>query len=118
MSVRIGVKEILDIINRYGGQHQLYKAAEELSELQTVVLQDANKEIISKASVAEEIADVYITVKQIELIYGLDDRDIQPIIDYKLNRVEERIHNEGEIRNLRNRANWKGFSDYLERENW
>lgn len=114
----IKTDEVLKIIRHYGNQHQLYKAAEELGELQTVVLQDANKKVISKMNVAEEIADVYIMAKQIELIYGLDDRDIQPIIDYKMKRMEYRIHDESEKWNLRDRTDWRVYGDDMEREDW
>lgn len=84
----INTEKIDEIIKHYGKQHQLYKAAEELSELQTVVIQDANENgKVAINQIAEEIADVYVMLKQLEMIYLLDDRDIQPIIDYKIERT-------------------------------
>lgn len=85
----------VEIIDHYGENHQRYKAAEELSELQTVILQDANKDgKLSLDKIIEEIADVYVVLKQIELIYYIDDRDIQPIINYKIERTIERMESE------------------------
>lgn len=76
------------IVDKYGINHQKYKAAEELAELSTVVLQDANKGGMADiAHITEEIADVYVMLKQLEAIYFIDDRDIQPIIDFKLQRT-------------------------------
>lgn len=88
----VNTEKAYDIVNTYGKQHQLYKVAEELSELQTLVLQDANENgKVPVSRIAEEIADVYVMLKQLEIINFLDDRDIQPIIDYKLDRTLHRI---------------------------
>lgn len=84
----VNIDKALKIIEKYGENHQRYKAAEELSELQTLLLQDANKNgKVPVGKIVEEIADVYVMLKQVLLIYQLDDRDIQPIIDYKLERT-------------------------------
>ena len=68
------------------------KQAEELSELQTVVLQDlcdTNKN--TRHELLEEVADVYVVLKELEVIYEFDDREINPIIEYKLERTLNRI---------------------------
>lgn len=76
----------------------MVKACEELSELQTVILQEVNKHdkypVEDIASLTEELADCYLVMKEVELINCLDDRDIQPIIDFKMKRTLERIDNE------------------------
>lgn len=84
--------KLLKIIEHYGEDHQRYKAAEELSELQTLLLQDANQNgKVPLSRIIEELADVYVTLKQIELIYKIDSRDIDPLSDYKLDRTLKRI---------------------------
>lgn len=84
----VDLDKALKIIEKHGENHQRYKAAEELSELQTLLLQDANKNgKVPVGQIVEEIADVYVMLKQMLLVYELDDRDIQPIIDYKLERT-------------------------------
>ena len=86
--MRVDTEKAVEIIEMHGVNHQRVKAAEELSELMTLLLQDANNNgKVPTNRIAEEIADVYVMLKQIELIYLLDDRDIQPIIDYKLDRT-------------------------------
>ena len=62
-----------------------------MSELQTLVLQDANeKGKVPLHRITEEIADVYVMLKQLEIINFLDDRDIQPIINDKIERTLNR----------------------------
>lgn len=84
--------KLLKIIDHYGEDHQRYKAAEELSELQTLLLQDANQNgKVPVNRLVEEIADVYVMLSQIQLIYHLDSRDIDPIIFYKIDRTLKQI---------------------------
>ena len=82
----------LKIVEHYGSKHQRYKAAEELSELQTLILQDANQNgKVPLSRMIEEIADVYVMLRQIEMIYEIDSRDIEPIIEAKIDRTLNRI---------------------------
>lgn len=78
----------IKIVDKYGVTNQKYKAAEELSELMTLVLQDANcKGKVGTEHITEEIADVYVMLKQLEAIYFLDDRDLQQFVDFKMERA-------------------------------
>lgn len=96
--MKVDIESVKQIIKHYGFKHQMVKACEELSELQTVILQEVNKHdkypVEDIASLTEELADCYVVLKQLELINCLDDRDIQPLIDFKLKRTMERIDNE------------------------
>ena len=86
--MNVPYEKAVAIVDKYGVHHQKVKAAEELSELMTLVLQDANsKDKVSIAHITEEIADVYIMLRQLEAIYFLDSRDLQPYIDFKLERT-------------------------------
>ena len=87
------------ILEYYGDEHQKLKAAEELSELETVLLQNINKGVYCKEQIAEEIADVYIMLKQLTLIYGIEDYKLSVMVDFKLNRQLERIIKEKEGNN-------------------
>lgn len=85
----------MKIIEHYGENHQRYKAAEELSELQTLILQDANKNgKVPKSRIIEEIADVYVMLSQLKTIYQIDGRDIEPVIEYKVDRTLKEIGEE------------------------
>lgn len=87
--------KLIKIIEHYGEDHQRYKAAEELSELQTLLLQDANQNgKVPLNRIIEELADVYVVLGQVELIYKIDSRDTGPIIEYKLDRTLKRMVNE------------------------
>lgn len=96
--MRVDIESVKQIIKHYGHKHQMVKACEELSELQTVILQEVNKHdkypVEDIASLTEELADVYLMLTQIEMINCLDSRDIEPIIEGKLARTLERIDNE------------------------
>lgn len=85
----------MKIIEHYGENHQRFKAAEELSELQTLILQDANKNgKVPKSRIIEEIADVYVMLSQLKTIYQIDGRDIEPVIEYKVDRTLKEIGEE------------------------
>lgn len=82
----------MKIIEHYGENHQRFKAAEELSELQTLILQDANKNgKVPKSRIIEEIADVYVMLSQLKTIYCIDGRDLEPVIEYKVDRTLKEI---------------------------
>ena len=84
----VDLDKALKIIEKYGENHQRYKAVEELSELQTLIVQDANRNgKVPVGRIVEEMADVYVMLKQMQLVYHIDSRDIQPVIDYKLDRA-------------------------------
>lgn len=81
--------DVIGIIHFYGKENQKLKACEELCELQEAILKDVNKQIDS--GVVEEIADVYIMLAQLEIIYDIDDLDLIEMIAYKLDRQHERM---------------------------
>lgn len=89
------LEKIKRILRRYGCKAQLVKAAEELTELQLILLQDHNKNFVyDTTEINEELADVYIMLEQIKLIYSIDEIELNAEIDYKLHRQLKRIENE------------------------
>lgn len=81
--------DVIDIVHCYGCEKQKLKACEELCELQEAILKDVNKQI--DCGVVEEIADVYIMLAQLEVVYDIDVADLVEMILYKLNRQRERM---------------------------
>lgn len=81
--------DVIEIVHEYGDGNQKLKACEELCELQEAILKDVNKHIDS--GVVEEIADVYIMLAQLEVIYDVDVLDLFEMIQYKLDRQRERM---------------------------
>ena len=78
------------VINDNGTMIQSVIAIEEIAELQSAFMEfisNPNKGIHCKENLSEEIADVLICIKQLQLMYGLPD-DIYVITrDYSLVRV-------------------------------
>ncbi len=47
-----------------------------------------------KEHMTEEIADVMVMLKQFQYYYGIEDKQIEEIMKYKIDRQLERIDNE------------------------
>lgn len=85
----------IEHIADFYGDKQLWKLAEECGELiqalsKYVATGDKNKSI-------EEIADVRIMLAQIEYILDIED-DVEPMIDYKLDRTLKIIDKRSDYR--------------------
>lgn len=79
------------LVEYYGKEHQLLKAAEELAELLTVLIQGFTKEHgTSRQDLYSEVADVYIMLDQL-VLSELDEDILQSEIRRKLNRTFERL---------------------------
>lgn len=76
-------------VSVYGRENQIHKTQEELSELNRALSRDRQGER-EKKHIAEEIADVRIMCRQLEIIYGVED-DVAAQICYKLRRLMRRI---------------------------
>ena len=85
-------KQLLNsILKKHGFRNQMVKTCEELSELQSALLQCYNKgpgEGRIKA-VQEEIADVYIMLEQIRKQF-MSREELDDWINYKITREAER----------------------------
>lgn len=81
------------IIAHYGEEEQKLKAIEELTELQEALIKDSIKGGFEYA-IAEEIADVYVMLAQLKIIYGFSEDKIEEIKDYKITRTIERMSGE------------------------
>lgn len=87
----------VDVINKsikkHGINEQFNVAIEEMSEL-TKELCKNMRGCENTDNIIEELADVYIMLENIKIIYQIQDKEIQREINYKLNRLEERMKNE------------------------
>lgn len=81
-------------IRRYGPNHQIKKAAEEMSELITELMREQDNRT-SREKIAEEIADVLVTMVQMTALFRCDTGVNNQI----LNKIE-RLKNEmkGDLR--------------------
>lgn len=84
--------DLWQIIAHHGYSHQKHKAIEEFSELNEALARDLNGES-NRANVAEEMADAYIMLAQLELIFGNHVEVVDEIRD-KLARTLDRVETE------------------------
>ena len=81
------------IIKHYGVTPQLKYFQSEVYELTEAVLwYEITPEIIKDTQfIAEEIADVMVMLKQFQLYYGIEDIEIQKVMEFKVDRQLKRI---------------------------
>lgn len=105
-------KKIRYILNYFGIKNQLKKFNEEVYELNEAVIKYTNKGAIETACenisyvmanllnvkptdykfyIKEELADVYLILKQIQLYFDISEEELQKNVKYKVNRTINRI---------------------------
>ncbi|EDT84635.1 hypothetical protein [Clostridium botulinum] len=71
---------------------QKFVAIEELAELQQAISKyQRNPTIFKIDNIEEEIADAYVVLEELKIIFGIDKEEIENRIDYKLDRELKRI---------------------------
>lgn len=94
--------KLLQIINRYGIEHQQRKLEEEVFELQEAITIFENtdfgkwedKKYMFTKDITEEIADVMVMLEQFKVYYDIEDEQVEQIMDEKIDRQLERIEKE------------------------
>lgn len=88
--------KLKQIIKHYGVLPQLKYFQSEVYELTEAVLwHEFHPEVYGNIeSIAEEIADVMVMLKQFQLYYCIKDEEIEDIMKFKIDRQIERIENE------------------------
>ena len=86
--------DLWQIIAHYGYEHQKKKAMEELAELTEALCRDMAGQK-NRANISEEMADVYIMLAQLQLIYG-NRPEIAAQVRAKLGRTLETVKEERE----------------------
>ena len=77
-------------IETYGKDMQLNVAVEELSELIKEICKH-KRGADNRDDIIEEMADCYIMLMQLEIIFGVKDDEINGVTDAKLDRLEKRL---------------------------
>ena len=108
-------EELLEIINHYGIKKQLKYFQSEIFELNEAVIQyeerkrnpidiilnslepifaslNNRKAVSSTNAIKEEIADVMVMLKQMQLYYNISDADVKEVMKFKVDRQIERIN--------------------------
>jgi NTP pyrophosphatase (non-canonical NTP hydrolase) len=83
-------------IETYGKDMQLNVAVEELSELIKEICKN-KRGSNNRVAITEEIADVYIMLAQLEIIFDIKHNVIADVMNNKIARLEKRLaeRNEG-----------------------
>lgn len=97
-------EKILEIINHYGIRKQLKYFQSEIFELNEAIIDFENYEDLVdieidtkehlKNHITEEIADVMVMLKQMQLYYNISDADVKEVMKFKVDRQIERINEE------------------------
>ena len=98
--------KLLEIINHYGLMKQLKYIHSEYFELDEAIMDyhssgwDYDYEDMEELEreysthIAEEIADIMVMLKQFQYYHGIEDKQIEDIMNYKIERQLDRINNE------------------------
>ena len=91
------ITKCYNIWNHYGREKQKIQAAQELNELQALLLRRQDQignynEFVDK--LMDEMADVTIMIEQLRQCYEIGNNEIHDRINQKLNRQLERMRGE------------------------
>jgi len=82
--------DLFNILKLFGRSCQLLKFCEECGELIRACNRHEVSADIEKDNLTEEIADVYVMLHQIQIMYELDHKEIEKIYNGKIDRVIQR----------------------------
>lgn len=95
---------LLQIINNYGVLPQLKQFNEEAYELiEAIIAKEIMYQSIDTTNsmdkfnlehIAEEIADCYVMLNQFQLYYGIENKQIEETMKFKIDRQLKRINKE------------------------
>ena len=86
---------LVKALEKFGSISELIITVEELSELQKEVTKQLRNEG-KMENLVEEMADVYIVMEYLKMIFAITDDDINKQVEKKLNRLENRLNSENE----------------------
>ena len=83
------------ILDHYGRKKQELQAVQELSELILLLAARSDQRGDDyRSNIIEEIADVKIMLRQIEIMHDIDNDEIDDMIAFKIRRQLDRIEKE------------------------
>ena len=86
---------LVKALEKVGSISELIITVEELSELQKEVTKQLRNEG-KMENLVEEMADVYIVMEYLKLIFAINDEDIKTEIAFKIDRLMSRLGEENE----------------------
>ena len=88
-----------DAVYAFGHDAQLMQFYEEMGELMTAI-SHMKRGRVTKASVEEEIGDVFLCIEQLKWMFDLSDDNIDVWMKHKLERLQQRIERKKELEEL------------------
>lgn len=82
-----------EVIARNGAVYQEIIAIEEMSELTKEITKNIRGSV-NRDHIIEELADVYIMLRQLEMIHHIDSFELLEMIRKKTERLKERLNHE------------------------
>lgn len=89
------INTLIQAINKYGEDMQLNIAIEEFAEL-TKEICKYKRGADNISNITEEMADCYIMLEQIKIVFNLESKDIRKKMNEKINRLKQRMEMVGE----------------------
>lgn len=87
MIMKLDKTKLSTIIEHFGRLHQIVKLGEEVGELNKAILDFEHGFKRTNNDITEEIADVYLLLEQVKIMYNLDKKEIKTIMEMKLDRT-------------------------------
>lgn len=91
-------EKLLKIIEHYGLMPQLKYIHSEYFELDEIIIsyEESGNSLSDyyKEHITEEIADVMVMLKQFQYYYGIEDKQVEDVMQYKIDRQLDRIEKE------------------------
>ncbi|MDR2535222.1 MAG: hypothetical protein LBD29_04215 [Treponema sp.] len=85
---RSALREAFDT---WGKDSQVMMALEEMAELSKELLKNINRKKNNKKNITEELADVYVTLESLKIIYNISDIELCEIIDKKVLKLKNKL---------------------------
>lgn len=90
---------LIRAVETFGMQSQLTQTMEECAEL----VKECSKAIRGfdvRENIIEEVADVYIMLSQLRIMFEIGDAELKELLNYKIRRLGERLEEaESEVKN-------------------
>lgn len=88
MSCQTDEEIFLNMIEKFGNEHQINIFTEECAEV-LFAISKHRRGLAGVNSVVEELVDVQIMINQLKLIYDPNGTEFPPIYKYKINRIKK-----------------------------
>jgi len=79
-----------EAFDTWGGKSQVLMLLEEMAELQKELLKNINRDQDNIKEIAEEVADVYITLEEVKIAYDIE-KEVEEVIEKKMMRLKNKL---------------------------